>query len=201
MLREIHPTIFYFGTPVVLISTRNEDGTTNVAPMSSAWWLGKNCMLGMSQRSQTMHNLVRERECVLNLPSVAQVKAVNQLALTTGRNPVPEYKSVQGYRYEPDKFAIAGLTPIPSRYVQPQRVQECPVQMEAILKQSHHFEEHCLAVEVEIICTHIDDALLVPGTDNHINPDVWKPLIMSFTEFYGLGERVHDSRLARIFRP
>ncbi len=158
-------------------------------------------MLGMSQRSQTMHNLVRERECVLNLPSVAQVKAVNQLALTTGRNPVPEYKSVQGYRYEPDKFAIAGLTSLPSQLVQPQRVQECPVQMEAILKQSHRVEEHMLAAEVEIVCTHIEDALLVPGTDNHINPDAWKPLIMSFTEFYGLGERVHDSRLARIFRP
>jgi flavin reductase (DIM6/NTAB) family NADH-FMN oxidoreductase RutF len=32
--------VLYFGTPVVLISTRNADGTANLAPMSSAWWLG-----------------------------------------------------------------------------------------------------------------------------------------------------------------
>lgn len=27
------PTILYFGTPVVLISTLNEDGSANLAPM------------------------------------------------------------------------------------------------------------------------------------------------------------------------
>ncbi|WP_198007949.1 hypothetical protein [Methylovulum miyakonense] len=34
------PPILYFGTPVILVSTINEDGTANLAPMSSAWWLG-----------------------------------------------------------------------------------------------------------------------------------------------------------------
>ncbi|MDB4868034.1 MAG: flavin reductase [Cohnella sp.] len=69
MHKVIKPNILYFGTPVVLISTRNEDGSTNLAPMSSAWWLNDSCMLGMSERSQTVQNLLRERECVLNLPS------------------------------------------------------------------------------------------------------------------------------------
>lgn len=32
----IEPNILYFGTPVVLISTENADGTPNLAPMSSA---------------------------------------------------------------------------------------------------------------------------------------------------------------------
>jgi hypothetical protein len=31
------PGILYFGTPVVLISTINEDGSYNLAPMSSAF--------------------------------------------------------------------------------------------------------------------------------------------------------------------
>src|ERR1700722_15646325 len=34
------PGILYFGTPVVLISTTNKDGSYNLAPMSSAFWLG-----------------------------------------------------------------------------------------------------------------------------------------------------------------
>ncbi|HEX9231535.1 MAG TPA: hypothetical protein VF869_06485 [Jatrophihabitantaceae bacterium] len=32
----IAPSILYFGTPVVLISTENADSTPNLAPMSSA---------------------------------------------------------------------------------------------------------------------------------------------------------------------
>src|ERR1700761_6724221 len=92
MHKKIEPSILYFGTPVVLISTRNEDGTTNVAPMSSIWFLGWNCMIGLGASSKTPENLVREQECVLNLPSVAQADAVNRLAKTTGSNPVPAGK-------------------------------------------------------------------------------------------------------------
>jgi flavin reductase (DIM6/NTAB) family NADH-FMN oxidoreductase RutF len=32
------PAILYLGTPVVVISTVNEDGSCNLAPMSSAFW-------------------------------------------------------------------------------------------------------------------------------------------------------------------
>ncbi len=42
--------VFYFGTPVVLISARNPDDSANLAPISSAWWLDDRCMLGMSRR-------------------------------------------------------------------------------------------------------------------------------------------------------
>ena len=66
----INPKILYFGTSVVLISTINEDGTANLAPMSSAWWLNQSCMLGLSSKAQTVQNLIREGECVLNLPSI-----------------------------------------------------------------------------------------------------------------------------------
>lgn len=37
----IDPAILYFGTPVVLVSSANADGSLNLAPMSSAWWLGR----------------------------------------------------------------------------------------------------------------------------------------------------------------
>ncbi len=83
MHKVIEPKILYFGTPVVLISTLNEDGSANVAPMSSAWWLNQSCMLGMSRKSKTVQNLIREKECVLNLPSPDLVGAVDKLALLT----------------------------------------------------------------------------------------------------------------------
>ena len=36
------------------------------------------------------------------------------------------------------------------------------------------------------------------GEPNRVDPDKWRPLIMSFQQFYGLGPQVHDSTLARI---
>lgn len=199
----IDPQILYFGTSVVLISTMNENGTPNLAPMSSAWWLNKSCMLGMSSKSQTVQNMIRERECVLNLPSVDLVSAIDRLTLTTGRNPVPESKAVRGYTHEADKFGVAGLTGLPSLLVRAPRVKECPVHMEAKLVTVHPVEEpsSLVAIELRIIKVHIDDSLLMDGNPNYIDPSKWKPLIMNFCEYFGLSEQLSQSRLAPVFGP
>ena len=57
----IEPKILYFGTPVVLISTLNEDGSANLAPMSSAWALGWNIALGFGNSGKTIENLRRSQ--------------------------------------------------------------------------------------------------------------------------------------------
>jgi flavin reductase (DIM6/NTAB) family NADH-FMN oxidoreductase RutF len=202
--RVVTPRILYFGTPVVLVSTLNEDGSPNLAPMSSAWWLGTSCVLGLSARSQTTHNLRRTGECVLNLPSAEMVDAVDRLALLTGSDPVPAYKQAMGYRYEPRKFAAAGLTAVPADLVGPPRVHECPVQMEAVVQQMHPVggpDRHLAMIEVSVTRVHADESILVPGHPSHFDPDRWRPLIMSFCEFYGLGGKVHPSRLAAAYAP
>jgi flavin reductase (DIM6/NTAB) family NADH-FMN oxidoreductase RutF len=202
MHKTIEPTILYFGTPVALISTLNEDGTANIAPMSSAWWLGWSCMLGLGAMGQTSENLIRTRECVINLPSEEEVSYVDRLAMTTGRNPVPERKASWGYRYEPDKFGISGLTAQPSIAVAAPRVKECPVQMEGVVHDVRPFGKNVNAncFEVHIVKLHVYEDLLVPGDENsprrHIDPVKWKPLIMSFCRFFGVGDEVHPSRLA-----
>jgi flavin reductase (DIM6/NTAB) family NADH-FMN oxidoreductase RutF len=189
--------VLYFGTPVVLITSANEDGTANIAPMSSAFWLGQAGMLGLGNSSQTSANLVRERECVLNLPSSAMVDAVDRIALTTGRKNVPEYKAKQGYRYEPDKFAIGGLTEQPSELVAAPRIAECPIQMECRVVASHSFGEGNLTTfQVEVLRTHVEEQLVIPGT-HYVDPIAWDPLIMKFCEFFGGGVNVHPSRLAQ----
>jgi len=199
MHKTIEPTILYFGTPVALISTLNEDGTPNIAPMSSAWWLGWSCMLGLGTMGQTSENLIRTRECVINLPSDEQVAHVDRLALTTGRNPVPERKVSWGYRYEPDKFGVAELTPQPSLAVRPPRIAECPVQMEGVVHDVRPFGKNVSAnaFEVHIVKLHVEESLLdLSGPRPHIDAERWRPLIMSFTRFFGLGGEVHPSRLA-----
>ncbi|GED30917.1 flavin reductase family protein [Brevibacillus centrosporus] len=185
----IEPKTLYFGSAVVLITTRNETGTANVAPMSSAWWLGRSCMLGMSSQSQTVQNLMREKECVLNLPSVDMVPAIERLTLLTGRNPVPEKKAARGYQFEADKLGVADLSSLPSEVVQAPRVKECPVQMEARLVKLHPMEEPSSLVAME------------DGHSNYIDPAKWKPLLMNFCQYFGLGEQLSDSRLAPVFGP
>ena len=130
----IQPSILYFGTPVVLTSTRNEDGTPNLAPISCVWWLGWSCVLGLDVSSKTTRNLERERQCVLNLPSTQLVGAVDPLACLTGSNKIPDHKIKMGYRYEPNKFEVAGLTPVVSELVKAPRAKECPGQLEAVVE-------------------------------------------------------------------
>lgn len=197
--KTIEPTILYFGTPVALISTLNEDGSPNLAPMSSAWWLGWSCMLGLGCMGKTSENLIRTRECVINLPSESQVAHVDRLALTTGRNPVPEKKQSWGYRFEPDKFGTAGFTPAPSLSVAPPRARECSVQMEGILHDVRPFGKNvgANAFEVHIVKLHVDETLLTGDPAHpHIDPVKWRPLMMSFCRFFGLGDEVYPSRLA-----
>jgi flavin reductase (DIM6/NTAB) family NADH-FMN oxidoreductase RutF len=199
MHKAIEPTILYFGTPVALISTLNADGSPNLAPMSSAWWLGWSCMLGLGQMGQTSDNLIRTRECVINLPSEDQVTHVDRLALTTGKDPVPERKRQWGYRHEPDKFGIAQFTAVQSETVAPPRVRECPVQMEGIVQDYRSFGKNVSAnaFEVHIVKLHVEETLLTrAGSRPHIDPVRWRPLIMSFCRFFGLGGELHPSRLA-----
>lgn len=202
---NIEPSILYFGTPVVLVSTANADGTSNLAPMSSAFWLGWRCMLGLDGSSKTTENLLRTGECVLNLPSSGQASNVDRLARLTGTDPVPEPKRMRQYTHEKRKFEVAGLTPVESETVKPPRALECPVQMEAVLAGTHDlmqdtpFSGALKVFEVRIQRVHVHPEIVMEGASDRIDPDKWNPLIMSFQKFYGLAPgQVHSSRLGEI---
>ena len=101
---DIDPAILYFGTPVVLLSTLNEDGSTNLMPMrcpesvegSSVFWLGRTAVLGMGASSQTAHNVRERPEIILNLPGVDLVTQVDRLALTTSNAAMSAAKVERG---------------------------------------------------------------------------------------------------------
>jgi flavin reductase (DIM6/NTAB) family NADH-FMN oxidoreductase RutF len=201
----IEPGILYFGTPVVLISTVNEDGSFNLAPMSSAFWLGWRCVLGLAATSKTPQNMLRTRECVLNLPSAALAAMVDRLALTTGSDPVPDGKLRRGYRHEREKFGHSGFTAMPSETVRAPRARECPVQLEAVVEAVHGLAQdddmlraRTNVIEVRVQRVHVDESIVMDGEPNRVDPDKWRPLIMSFQEFYGLGPKVRASRLGTV---
>jgi flavin reductase (DIM6/NTAB) family NADH-FMN oxidoreductase RutF len=203
---QIEPAILYFGTPVVLIGSTNDDGSYNLAPMSSAWWVGWRCMLGLARNSKTTENLIRSGECVLNLPSAHLVGAVDRLARTTGSNPVPAGKIRRGYRHEKDKFALSGLTALRGETVAAPRAAECPVQIEAKVEHVHEMAQedevwrgNLAAIEVRVTRVHAHPDVMMAGEPNRIDPDKWRPLIMSFQQFYGLTpEKLQRSELGQI---
>jgi flavin reductase (DIM6/NTAB) family NADH-FMN oxidoreductase RutF len=192
----IDPAILYWGTPVVLLSTCNEDGSANLAPISSAFWLGHTGVLGIGLSSHSLANMQRTGEVVLNLPDDSLVGAVDRLALTTGARSLSPFKQLAGYRHHRDKFGLAGLTPVPSDAVDPPRAAECPVAMEATVESIHRTDVATVTVRVQRV--HVHPGIRLDGTANRIDPVAWRPLIMSFQRFFGLGDEVHPSRLAQV---
>lgn len=192
----IDPAILYWGTPVVLLSTCNEDGSANLAPISSAFWLGHAGVLGIGLSSHSLANMQRTGEVVLNLPDDSLVGAVDRLALTTGARSLSPFKRRAGYRHHRDKFGLAGLTAVPSDAVGPPRAAECPVAMEATVESIHRTDVATVTVRVRRV--HVHPGIRLHGTANRVDPVAWRPLIMSFQRFFGLGEEVHPSRLAAV---
>lgn len=103
---------------MVLLSTEN-DGSPDLAAISSAWALGWTVVLGIAANGHTADNLRARPDVVVNLPSPAQWAEVERLAPLTGRDPVPADKPM--FRRERAKFEAAELTPQPSRLVRPPR--------------------------------------------------------------------------------
>lgn len=187
----ISPSVLYFGTPVVLITTLNSDGTPNISPMSSAWALGDQVVLGLGSSGQGAENLQRERECVLNFPSPALWPQVERIARATARNPVPSHKAQAGYEYVADKFALGAFTAIASQMVRPPRIAECPIQFEAKLVAIHgepveNQPEFHLIAETRVLRVHAHSSIVVPNT-HHIDPAKWSPLLYVFRHYFGTG--------------
>lgn len=88
----INPSILYYGTPVIILSTLNKDGSTNLSPLSSSWALGDCLVLGVGTQGKGYENLCRHPECVINLPDASMWQNVEALGRTTGSFPVPEAK-------------------------------------------------------------------------------------------------------------
>ena len=56
---------------------------------------------------------------------------------------------------------------------------------------------HLVCIEVRIQRVHIEESILMNGEPNWIDPNKWRPLIMSFQEFYGLSPHLQSSTLGQ----
>lgn len=189
----IDPKILYYGMPVILVTTRNEDGTTNISPISSSWALGHYVVLGFGTGGKAVENLQHTPELVINVPGYSLWQQVEQLAPLTGKDPVPEHKAHSGFRYEKDKFGVAGFHEQASETVGPGRIRECPLQLECIVKRMTipDYAPGMTIVETQVQRVHAILEIISRGS--HIDPERWNPLIYNFRHYFPLGEQLGRS--------
>ncbi len=191
--RVIEPSVLYVGTPVYLVGTKNPDGSTNLAPASSHFALGRVIVLGLEDLGQSLDNVLRHPELTVNFPEADQWKHVERLAAVTGKDPVPEEK-VEDYTFEPRKFELAELTPESSDLIDVSRVAEAPIQLECrVIRVTPAATGGFAMVEAEVLRVHALNEITVADT-NHLNPHAWHPLIYSYRHFFDRGEEMGWTR-------
>ncbi len=150
--------------PIAFVTTISADGVPNLAPFSFFNAIGSNppavmfspCTRADGTDKDTLHNLSAVEEFVVNVVSHDIRNAMNQAS----------------FAYAPgvNEFEKAGFTPIESRFIQPPRVAESPVQLECKLIKIVPVGDGPLSANIcigEILCFHIaDEALLENGTAN-----------------------------------
>ncbi|MFP7477123.1 flavin reductase family protein [Terribacillus saccharophilus] len=188
--KTINPKILYYGNPVVLLTTVNEDDTTNISPISSSWALDHFLVIGLGTTGKAYENLQRNGECVLNIPGPDLWQNVERLASCTGKEPVPSDKAACGYKFVKDKFHAAGLTRKAASVVRAEMIAECPLQIEAEVRHIREPDnmEGIAIIELEAAAIHAQESII--KEDQHIDPSKWSPLIYNFRHYFGLGEEL-----------
>lgn len=147
--------------PIAVISTRNIDGSNNLAPFSFFTAISAQPMIiafapmirsSDGQFKDTVKNILREKEFVLNFCTLNNYEKVN-LASTE----LP---------YGQDEYQFSGLTPMDSQLVKAMRLKESPVQFECVFRDMLCYGKtpgsgSLITGEVKLV--HIDEAIMKDG--------------------------------------
>ncbi|HWU39859.1 MAG TPA: flavin reductase family protein, partial [Candidatus Acidoferrum sp.] len=143
---------FLVPSPVLLLSCMGEDGSTNIMTSS---WVGVACqtppIVSVAVRAERYsYDLIRQTgEFVLNIPRVSLIRAVDFCGVVSGRNV--------------SKFAETHLTPLPAMKVRAPIIQECPINLECVVRNSLVLGSHILFL-AEVVALHADDEVVENGS-------------------------------------
>lgn len=155
--------------PIAVISTRNVDGTNNLAPfsfftaVSASPMIVAFCPLIRSSDGEfkdTVKNILREKEFVLNFCTEDNYEKIN---LSSTELP-----------YGQDEFAFTGLTPLDSEIVKAKRVKESPVHFECEFRDMLCYGKTPGAgslITGEVKLVHVDEKIMIDGK---ISTDLFK---------------------------
>lgn len=147
--------------PISVISTRNIDGSNNLAPFSFFTAVSAQPMIiafcpmirtSTGEFKDTVKNILREKEFVVNFCTEDNYSKVN-LASTE-------------LAYGEDEFKFAGLTAIESEVVKARRLKESPIQFECVFRDMLCYGKEPGAgslITGEVKLVHIDEAIMKDG--------------------------------------
>ena len=143
--RPIYPT------PGGLVTTVDRDGNPNIITLGEIYNLSIRkpviVGLGIAPQRYSYWLLCECREFVVNLPTSALLDKVLACGNVSGRD-------------VRDKFALAGLTPMPAQRVKPPLIAECPVNLECkLLDDPEPIGDHDL-FKGEVLVEHVDAELI-----------------------------------------
>jgi flavin reductase (DIM6/NTAB) family NADH-FMN oxidoreductase RutF len=147
--------------PIAVISTRNIDGTNNLAPFSFFTAVSASPMIlafcpmirsSDGEFKDTVKNILREKEFVVNFCTEDNYSKIN-LASTE----LP---------YGEDEFKFSELTPIESSMVKAKRLKESPIHFECVFRDMLCYGKEpgsgsLITGEVKLV--HIDERVLKEG--------------------------------------
>ena len=157
--------------PIAVVSTKNENGSDNVAPFSFFTAVSAKPMIiafspliksSNGQMKDTPRNILREKEFVVNFVTEEIVEKINATS--------------QELPYGQSEFEAAGLTPLASEKVKAMRLQESPIHFECIFRDSLNYGDQPGQGQIitgEVVRVHIDEKLLDQG---RILTDQFKPV-------------------------
>ena len=105
MMQSFLPNMFYYGFPVVLLSTMDDKGRVNITPITCTFTLGTNAVIALVKLNQAYENIKAVPEAVFNLPTSQMWEQVEAIAPYTAKDPVPAQKAAK-YTHTDDKFAL-----------------------------------------------------------------------------------------------
>ena len=147
--------------PIAVVSTRNNDGSNNVAPFSFFTGVSAKpfiiafCPLirtSTGEKKDTVINIEREKEFVINFVTEENADLINSASAE-----LP---------YGDDEFKYAGLTPVDSEMVKAARVKESPIHFECKLRDILSYGDQPGAgtlITGEVVKIHIDEKLYDQG--------------------------------------
>lgn len=182
----IEPHRPIYPSPAALITTTDAEGTPNIITLAEVFNISiqNPVIVGISVRKATYsHQLISAtREFVVNLPTAAMVKQVDQCGLVSGRD---------GY----DKFHEFGLTALPSTHVRPPLIKECPINVECKVLEIVPIGDHDL-ITGEVVAVHADsDKIAEDGTVNVASLD---GLVYLREEYWSFGKKVGRRGIGRL---
>ncbi len=133
----------------VLVTSRNADGSVNVAPFSWLMPVSSNpplvglALLSHPRRQHTLDNIEREGTFVVNLPGL---DLAERMVRTSFRFPAGV-----------NKFRAVDFWPQPSRLVDPPGVGECRAHLECRLLQELPTGDHTLLIAAVVAASYDDE--------------------------------------------